>query len=82
MFFVIGSVFFNNSPKPSPNAFSPKIKNGTSAPISFPILNIFSLLSFRSHNLLRAIIVDAALELAPPKPDPVGIFLFTSILTP
>src|SRR6267142_7118549 len=70
------------SPMPSPNAFPPKRKNGTSAPR--PSANSASLSPGRSRPQRRfsTASVVAQSELPPPKPPPIGIFFSSSISTP
>ena len=59
---------------PLPTAFLPNTKKGTSAPIVAAILINSDSIKFNSQILFKATNVEAAFELAPPRPDPVGIF--------
>ena len=81
MFGLITNIFFevvlissNLSPIPCQDAFFPYTKNGTSAPMVEAIFIKACLFKFNLQSLFKATKVEAAFELAPPRPDPVGIF--------
>ena len=75
MYMELGMLnLLRHSPIPSTHAFSPNIKNGTSAPKPKPrVINSFFDI-FILANLFIPNSIVAASELPPPKPDPIGMF--------
>ena len=69
------------SPRDSANDDTGFIKNGTSEPRFNANLPTVSASNSKLNNLAKAKIVDAALELPPPSPAPIGICLSKNTFT-
>ncbi len=82
---IVNSIFLiegsgvSFSPKCSPKAVPPRIKNATSAPSCDAKSKSSFVERFRFHNSLRPFKVAAASEDAPPSPAAIGMFFFIVI---